>query len=73
VIIFAGGSVQFVTVGTLAMNNRSPVAALQQLFADTPSALVANIQHKKDPSLTIRASVSSKAATVPNSWMPFRV
>jgi hypothetical protein len=45
-------------VGALAMKHRSPVAASQQLFADTPAALVANIQHKKNPLLTIRAFVS---------------
>ena len=36
---------QFMAVGALAMENRSPVAAAQQSFADTAPAFVANIQH----------------------------
>ena len=46
-ILFAGRSVNFMAVGTLAMKNRSSFAAAQQLFADTASTLVANIQHKQ--------------------------
>jgi hypothetical protein len=45
-ILLAGRPVQLVAVDTLAMENRSPVTAVQQLFADTATALVANIQHK---------------------------
>jgi NO-binding membrane sensor protein with MHYT domain len=45
-IIVACCSVHFMAVGALAMKHRSTVAASQQLFADTPAALVANIQHK---------------------------
>jgi hypothetical protein len=59
--------VQLVAVDTLAMKNRSPVTAVQQLFADTAPALVANIQHNKDPLLTIRASTPGRAVIVPNS------
>ena len=44
--LLAGRPVQLVAVDTLAMENRSPVTAVQQLFADTAPALVANIQHK---------------------------
>jgi hypothetical protein len=46
-ILFAGRSVQFVAVGTLAMKNRSSLAAAQQLLAHTAPALVANFQHKQ--------------------------
>jgi hypothetical protein len=42
---------QFMTIGALAMKNRSLIAAVQQSFADTASALFANIQHtlQKNP------------------------
>ena len=46
-IIFAGRPVQLVTVDTLAMKNRSSVTAVQQLFADTAPALLANFLHKQ--------------------------
>jgi hypothetical protein len=46
-ILFTGRSVQFMAVGTLAMENRSAFAAAQQLFADATPALVANVQHKQ--------------------------
>lgn len=36
-----------VAVGAFAMKDRSSLAAAQQLFADTASALVANLQHKQ--------------------------
>lgn len=45
-MLLAGRPVQLVAVDTLAMKNRSPITAVQQLFADTAPALVANIQHK---------------------------
>jgi hypothetical protein len=45
-IFLAGRPVQLVPVDTLAMKDRSPVTAVQQFFADTTPALVANIQHK---------------------------
>jgi hypothetical protein len=45
-ISFAGRSVQFMAVGAFAMKNCSSVAAPQQPFADTASALVAHIKHK---------------------------
>jgi hypothetical protein len=44
-IILAGRSVHLVAVGAFAMENRSSIAAPQQLFADTASTLLANIQH----------------------------
>jgi len=44
-IVFARRPVHFVAVGAFAMENRSSIAAPQQLFADTASTLLANIQH----------------------------
>ncbi len=41
---------QFMAVGALTMKDRNPVAAAQQSFADTASALVANIQHNDSAS-----------------------
>jgi hypothetical protein len=45
-ILFACRSVEFMHVGTLLIN-RGPVAAAQQLFADTAPTSVANIKHKQ--------------------------
>jgi hypothetical protein len=55
---------QFMAVGTLAMKNRSSVAAAQQPFADAAPALIANIRHEKNPPPTIRVTRSNAAATV---------
>jgi hypothetical protein len=46
-IRFAGCPVQFMDVGALAMKDRNSGAAAQQFFADTASALIANILHKQ--------------------------
>jgi len=41
-----GRSMQLVAIGAFAMKHRSSIIAAQQLFADSPSALFAYIQHK---------------------------
>ncbi len=42
---FTGRPMQLMTIGALAMENRSLIAAAQQSFADTASALFTIIQH----------------------------
>jgi hypothetical protein len=49
-ILLADRSMQFMTVGALSMKNRSRVAAVQQSFADSAPALLANIQHNDSQS-----------------------
>jgi hypothetical protein len=45
-MIIEGYPVIFVALGAFAMKDRSSIAALQQLFDDTTSALLANFRHK---------------------------
>jgi hypothetical protein len=46
-IVIAGDPVILVAIDAFAMKHRSPIIALQQLFYDTTSALLANFRHKK--------------------------
>jgi hypothetical protein len=71
-IFVAGGSMQFMAVDAFAMKNRNPVTAPQQSFADTTSALVANIQHNESPSGETTGYPPSRAAIVPITGSPTR-
>jgi hypothetical protein len=45
-MLIARYSVMFMAIGAFAMKDRSSITALQQLFDDTTSTLLANFRHK---------------------------